>query len=198
MEPSELLAYLVRTLERLGVPYLVTGSTATIAYGEPRLTNDIDVVVDLRLDQVPALCAAFPAPDFYVSQPAAEAAVRRHHQFNIIHPGSGLKIDVIVASASPFDRSRLQRGRRLSAGVDLQVCFGSPEDVILKKLEYYREGGSEKHLRDIAGVLKIQGQRIDRRYIAEWAEKLGVLDIWQALTQRTDGTRDDRPGGESF
>ena len=188
MEPSELLTHLVRALERLGVPYLVTGSTATIAYGEPRFTNDIDVVVDLRLDQVQDLCAAFPTPDFYVSQSAAETAVRQHHQFNIIHPKSGLKIDVIVASDSPFDRSRLQRGRYLSAGSDLQVCFGSPEDVILKKLEYYREGGSDKHLRDIAGVLKVQGQRVDRQYIAEWAEKLGVLDLWEAVTQRTDGT----------
>lgn len=188
MEPSELLAYLVRVLERLGIPYLVTGSTATIAYGEPRFTNDIDVVVDLRLNQVPAFCSAFPSPEYYVSQPAAEAAVRRHHQFNIIHPGSGLKIDVIVASDSPFDRSRLRRGRRLSTGTNLLVCFGSPEDVILKKLEYFREGGSEKHLRDIAGVLKIQGPRIDRPYIAEWAERLGVLDVWQLVAERTDTT----------
>lgn len=188
MEPSELLAHLVQALERLGIPYLVTGANATIAYGEPRFTNDIDVVVDLRLDQVPPLCAAFPAPEFYVSQPAADTAVRRRHQFNIIHPASGLKIDVIVASDSLFDRSRLRRGRRLSVSADLQVWFGSPEDVILKKLEYYREGGSEKHLRDIAGVLKVQGPRVDRQYIAKWAEKLGVLDLWQMVAERTDAT----------
>lgn len=187
MEPSELLAHLVRALERANIPYLVTGSTATIAYGEPRFTNDIDVVVDLRLEQVPALCAAFPEPEFYVSQSAAETAVRQRHQFNVIHPGSGLKIDVIVASDSPFDRNRLKRGLRLSAGADLEVCFGSPEDVILKKLEYYREGGSEKHLRDIAGVLKVQGAGVDRRYIAEWAEELGVRDLWELVTGRTDG-----------
>jgi hypothetical protein len=188
MEPFELLGYVVRVLEQLAVPYLVTGSTATIAYGEPRFTNDIDILVDLRLNQVADFCDAFPAPEFYVSRPAAEAAVRRHHQFNIIHPSSGLKIVVIVASDSPFDRSRLRRGRRLSAGANLQVCFGSPEDVILKKLEYFREGGSEKHLRDIAGVLKVQGQRVDRQYIVEWAGRLGVLDIWQAVAKRTDQT----------
>ncbi len=185
MEPSELLACLVRTLERLGIPYLVTGSNATIAYGEPRFTNDIDVVVDLRLNQVPALCAAFPAPEFYVSQPAAETAVRQRHQFHIIHPASGLKIDVIVASDSPFDRNRLRRGRRLTAGADLKVWFGSPEDVILKKLEYFREGGSDKHLSDIAGVLKVQGPRVDRQYIAEWAERLGVSELWQMVVERT-------------
>ncbi len=92
-----------------------------------------------------------------------------------------------MASDSPFDRNRLRRGRRLSAGPDLEVCFASPEDVILKKLEYYREGGSEKHLRDIAGVLKVQGAGVDRRYIAEWAEKLGVRDLWELVIARADG-----------
>lgn len=185
MEPSELLRYLVRTLEELGSPYLVTGSTATIVYGEPRFTNDIDVVVDLRLDQVPALCAAFPSPEFYLSRNAAETAVRRRQQFNIIHPSSGLKIDFIVAADSPFDRCRLQRRRRLIAGPDFEVCFGSPEDVIIKKMEYYREGGSDKHLRDIAGVLKVQGERVDRAYIADWATRLGLLEIWQAVVEKT-------------
>ena len=123
-----------------------------------------------------------------MSQPAAETAVRRKHQFNIIHPSSGLKIDVIVASDSPFDRSRLHAAAVCRPAPDLQVCFGSPEDVILKKLEYYREGGSDKHLRDIAGVLKVQGPRVDRQYIAEWAEKLGVLDLWQMVAERTDDT----------
>lgn len=101
MEPSDLLAMLSRKLEELGIRYLVTGSMATIAYGEPRFTNDIDVVISLRLEDVPRFCEAFPMPEFYVSQEAVKAAVRERRQFNIIHPASGLKIDGIIARAEP-------------------------------------------------------------------------------------------------
>ncbi len=190
MEPSELLKYLGTSLDRLGIPYLVTGSMASIAYGEPRFTNDIDVVVVLAASQVPALCAAFPAPDFFCSPEAAAQAVRDRFQFNILHPASGLKVDVIVASDSEFDRSRLARGVRLPAGADFETTFAAPEDVILKKLEYFREGGSEKHLRDIVGILKVQAERIDRVYLTDWIARLGLAAEWALIEQRlTEGTR---------
>ncbi|MCI0379640.1 MAG: hypothetical protein L0215_18690 [Gemmataceae bacterium] len=177
---------MAETFERLGIPYRVTGSMATIAYGEPRFTNDIDVVVRLQLEQVNALCAAFPQPEFYLSKEAAGQAVRGRHQFNILHPESGLKIDVIIASDSAFDDSRFSRGQRLKTAAEQHAWFASPEDVILKKLIYFREGGSEKHLRDIAGVLKVQGEKLDRDYIALWVGQLNVETEWhQALARLT-------------
>jgi hypothetical protein len=184
MEHADLLHYLAETFERLQLPYLVTGSTATIAYGEPRFTNDIDVVVDLPASQIDALLTAFPDDQFYISRSAVEAAVARQHQFNIIHPTSGLKVDVIVASHSEFDRTRLRRARRLPVLKDRDVSFASPEDVILKKMQYFEEGGSEKHLRDIAGVLLIQGEDIDRDYIKSWAQRLGLAEIWSLALSR--------------
>ncbi len=176
--PAELLAHLAASLELLQIRYLVTGSMATIAYGEPRFTNDIDVVVALLGDKIDAFCARFPAPEYYCPRHMVADAVRKKWQFNIIHPASGLKIDVIIATDSDFDRSRLSRGERIATGDDAFVSFASPEDVILKKLVYYREGGSEKHLRDIAGVLKVQGDRVDRTYITAWADRLGVSAEW--------------------
>lgn len=187
MEQAELLRHIAETFERLGVRYLVTGSTATIAYGEPRFTNDIDVVVELPAARIEALLAAFPAVEFYVSRSAVEAAVSRKQQFNIIHPGSGLKVDVIVASDSEFDRERFGRARQLPVLPDRSVSFASPEDVILKKMEYFREGGSEKHLRDIAGVLQVQGTRVDYGYISAWAARLGLSDIWAMILSRVTG-----------
>jgi len=176
--PAELLAHLASSLELLHLKYLVTGSMATIAYGEPRFTNDIDVVISLPEDAIDAFCSRFPSPEYYCPRQVVADAVRKKLQFNIIHPASGLKIDVIIATDSAFDRSRLGRGERIASGGDRLVSFASPEDVILKKLVYYREGGSEKHLRDIAGVLKVRGNRIDRRYISEWASRLGVSEEW--------------------
>src|SRR5205085_9129496 len=96
MEPSDLIKLVNDVAERLGLRYFVTGSHATVAYGEARFTNDIDIVVDLGPSYVEAFCAAFPTGDFYLSRAAAAEAVANRGMFNIIHPASGLKIDIIV------------------------------------------------------------------------------------------------------
>ena len=184
MEQSDLLRHASDLCERLGLAYLVTGSTATIAYGEPRLTNDIDIVVELPLPQVAAFCAGFPSDQFYISEPAVNDAVHRQDQFNVLHPASGLKIDFIVMTNSEFDLSRRERTRRLSVLPGRQVSFASPEDVIIKKMAYYQEGGSEKHLRDIAGVLRIQGPALDQTYISVWVSKLGLDEVWRQILER--------------
>jgi hypothetical protein len=184
MEPAELLRRLAETLEQLHIPYLVTGSMATIAYGEPRFTNDIDVVVALQLEQVDAFCAAFPEPEFYCPPDMVLQSLRQRFPFNILHPESGLKIDVILPSDSEFDRVRLSRAVRVQGSPEFAAWFASPEDVIVKKLQYYREGGSEKHLRDIAGVLKIRGDRVDRQYIDDWTNRLGLTAEWQLVLAR--------------
>lgn len=181
MEPSELLRFVATVLERLGLRYFVTGSTVTIFYGEPRFTNDIDIVVDLSVENAAEFCGQFPEEDFYVSPEAAIDAVRRHSQFNIIHPRSGLKIDVIVPPPTEFNRSRFDRVRRVRAGIDWDAAFSSPEDAIVKKMEYFREGGSEKHLRDIAGVLKTSAEEIDEAYIERWAAALDLTEIWRVI-----------------
>ncbi len=184
MEQSELLQFVVTALERMGLRYFVTGSVATIFFGEPRFTNDIDVVVDLPADKIPQLCAAFPSPDFYVSEEAIRRAVSRRSQFNVIHPTSGLKVDIMVPADSPFNRSRFARVKKVRPAPDFDATFSSAEDVILKKMEAFREGGSEKHLRDIAGVLKISGEHLDRDYIEDWADRLGTAEIWREILKR--------------
>jgi hypothetical protein len=172
-------------MEQMSIRYLVTGSIATIAYGEPRFTNDIDILVELKSCQIESFCQQFSDPDFYVSKSAVSQVVAHHFQFNVIHPESGLKVDFILLSDSPFDQSRLARRRQLVVIDEGPVWFASPEDVILKKLVYYREGGSEKHLRDIAGVLKVQGAQLDREYLSQWAKTLDVAETWNQLVVAT-------------
>jgi hypothetical protein len=183
--PTDLLRKLATTVDKLAIPYAVVGSTASSLYGEPRLTNDIDVVIDLRTQQIAAFCGEFPEAEFYLSRAAVESAVHRRFQFKIIHPSSGLKIDCIVAGQDPFDAEQLQRGVRVSREAGAYVVrFAAPEDVIVKKLEYFRLGQSEKHLRDIAGILKTQADKIDRDYIRRWAEQKGLVEIWEAILER--------------
>jgi hypothetical protein len=181
MEQFDLRGYFIEALERLGLEYFITGSVAAMYYGEPRFTNDIDVVVRLSEQSVGAFCAQFPAPEFYVSEEAAKQAVRSRGQFNVIHPDSGWKMDVIIPADTPYDRSRLSRKQRGRADQTHDAFFASPEDVILKKMQYYQEGGSEKHIRDITGILKLSGAAVNSEYIREWADRLQLTAIWETI-----------------
>ncbi len=183
MGPGELLRHAVGVLEQLGVPYFITGSTASIVYGEPRFTNDLDVVIDLSPEMISAFCAGFPPSEFYLSEQAVRDSVRARHQFNVLHPGSGWKVDFILLSNSDFDNERIRRKRKLLSVADCVASFASPEDVIIKKMLYYREGGSEKHLRDIAGVVRIQGAKLDIGYIETWTARFALDDIWQMIRE---------------
>jgi len=181
MEQHELLRHAARCFDKHGIRYFVTGAVAAIAYGEPRLTNDIDIVADLREDDIPKLKSCYPEREFYFDEDSASRAVSSRSQFNIIHPDSGLKIDVMISRGDEFDQSRFLRVRRLLPLEDTEITFASPEDVILKKMAFYRDGRSEKHLRDIAGILKISSDALDLTYIEAWAKKLGLEEIWGAF-----------------
>lgn len=181
MNIEELLGSVVEALERIGAHYLVTGSMATIAYGEPRFTNDIDVAVRLPFALADALCDQFPDSDFYLSRELVREVARGGGQFNIIHPASGLKVDVMVVDDSDFNASRFSRGRPVPIADGRTAIFAAPEDAILKKLEFYRDGGSDKHVRDIVGVLTTSSDIIDRRYIDRWANRLGLSAVWAEI-----------------
>ena len=187
MTQDELLRYLVGVLDQLGIRYFVTGSIATIYYGEPRFTNDIDVVVDLPEGRVAEFCARFPGEEFYLSEESLRDAVRRHGTANILHPASGLKLDIMIPESNLFNHYRFQRMKRVRPAADLEVFFASAEDVILKKMEFFREGGSEKHLRDIAGILRVRGEELDCDYIDGWADQLGLETIWKTIRHHVEG-----------
>lgn len=184
MEQPELLRYAFDALERQGVPYMLVGSLASMLYGEPRMTRDIDFVVDLPVSRAEALCAEFPSPEFYVSLPAARQAAAQGGQFNVIHPSSGNKIDLMIARRDAWGRTQLARRLRKEVLQGTTGFVASPEDVILAKLWYYQDGGSDKHLRDIAAMLQISGTEIDRNYIEEWAAQLGLVEPWRAVIER--------------
>lgn len=181
MEHSELLGLVLETCGRLGVRHFITGSIASGVYGEVRFTHDVDVVAELDASQVKDFVAAFDPGRFYLSEAAALDAVRRHTQFNIIDPGTGLKIDVIIPAPTAFNRGRFERiSVRLSERA-APLPVASVEDVILMKLVYFEEGGSEKHIRDITSMLRIQGEGVDHAYIEHWSHDLGVNEAWKMI-----------------
>lgn len=186
MEQADVVRHALDALDNLEIEYVVVGSFASIAYGEPRYTHDIDIVVRLSENQVVALCNQFPGPDWYVSLPAARQAVLRRHQFNVIHTLSGNKIDFMLAREDEWGREQFARKQQTSLLADRLGFTAHPEDVILGKLLYFREGGSDKHLRDIAGMLQISHELIDRDRLRVWAAKLKVRDILDQVFKRID------------
>lgn len=173
-----LLERLEIPLERLEIPYAIVGSFATAVWGDARMTRDIDIVVQLAEGKVEALCSAFASDDFYVSESAAHEAVSSRGQFNVIHFRSGNKIDFMIAGRSEWASRQLTGRRRVQFAPDMAGFVAAPEDVIIGKLVCYQDGGSEKHLRDIASILSQDDGNLDRRYIAEVAGVLGLMTIW--------------------
>jgi hypothetical protein len=173
-------------LERLDIPYAIVGSFATAVWGDARMTRDIDIVVQLAGEKTDWLCAAFPSDDFYVNQQAAHDAVLQRGQFNVIDFRSGNKIDFMIAGRSEWASQQLARRRRVQFAPDVEGFVAAPEDVIIGKLVYYQDGGSEKHLRDIASILSQDEGDVDRRYIAEVANLLGLTTIWKRFAVSRD------------
>ena len=186
METFDLLRRVHGVCERLGIDYHTVGSMATIMFGIPRLTLDVDVVLDLHLNQVDDFCDEFPPDEFFLSKPAVMEAVRRRTQFNIVQSTTALKVDCIIPDGSAHSLSEMGRGTTRPTPAGFVARFASPEDVIIKKMEYFRLGGSDKHLSDSAQVLQVSRSQIDRAYIDRWAGVLNLTDIWEVIQTRAD------------
>lgn len=187
MPEPDLIELFVQPLNRLGIRYLVSGSVAAMLYGEPRVTHYIDFVVFLRSEDVAHLAGAFPAPEFYVppaSVIVAEMTRDRRGHFNLIHSDSGLKADFYTANRDELHAWAFRHARHYAIG-EISVALAPPEYVIVRKLEYHREGGSEKHLRDIRAMLAISGDLLDRPVLAEWIRRRDLEVEWQRVTDLT-------------
>lgn len=181
---DDLLKLLADFFESEGIPYCVVGSVAAFRYGEPRFTQDVDILADIPLEKVGVLFERFPSADFYISENAVREAVLRKFQFNIIVPAAGIKADIIISKNSIFDRGRIKRATALTAGSDTLIRYATPEDIILKKLEYYQMGESVKHVRDILGILRIQQDKIDRDYIRHWVNEMSLQAEWAMILEK--------------
>lgn len=186
-DPSEIARLLHPVLEQLRIPYYITGGVAASMYGDPRTTRDMDLVVELRRENIAQLAAVLEQEGFYCPSGAIEEIQRgQGSTLSVTHMEQVLNADLVLNADSDFDRSKLAR-RRLEA-IDeagmLEVWVIAPEDLILAKLLWGRGTQSEKQWRDVLGVLKVQTQALNYAYLAEWAERLGILnDLQRALVE---------------
>lgn len=182
-DPIWLARRLAAILESLGIPYYVGGSVASSLHGEVRYTEDLDVVAHIQPSQVQAFVEAI-ASEFYISEVAVEDAMSgRMSSFNVIHLETTEKADIFVMRDREFARSQMARRQlhSLDGELDKGVYICSPEDTVLQKLVWFRMTAreSQKQWRDILGVLKLQGEKLDFGYMRQWGETLGVLEELQ-------------------
>ena len=180
MNQGEFFSFVIDVLEELDIPYMITGSVASMAYGEPRLTLDMDVVVDLCERQAEEFCRKFGG-DFYKDLDSIFAAIRQRDHFNIIHMPSGSKIDFYQLKDDSLSQQMFLSRRQESFREDKMASFSRPEDIIINKLIFYKEGQSEKHLRDIQGMFQISGDQLDLAYIDKKTKELNLYSCWEKL-----------------
>jgi len=187
---GDLLDRFAAPFQRLGLPYMITGGAAAIVYGEPRLTNDLDLVVQMTSDDAVRVAAALAAEDTYVPPVEVleiEAGRRVHGHFNVIHGPSSLRADVYVAGDDPLHAWGLARRRELRL-TNSVVVIAAPEYVIVRKLQYAGMGGGDRHLRDIRRMLDRSLVPIDRDEIAEYARRISVLAEWHRAAAWSEPT----------
>lgn len=160
---------------------MITGAVASIIYGEPRLTHDVDLVVEMTEEDTRNLVEAFPLDEFYcppvdVIRLEIRRSLRGH--FNLIHHETGFKADIYISGEDELHRWALAKRRRIKIEEET-IWVAPPEYVILRKLEYYQEGRSEKHLRDIAGILEVSEEQVDLKELEGKIGEFALEEEWE-------------------
>ncbi len=186
MQELDLFTLFTLKLNELKFNYFITGSVASIIYGEPRLTHDIDIVLEIKIKDVDNFITAFSKEEFYI--PPVEVIkneinrTQRGH-FNIIHFKSGFKADVYLTGNDEFLDWGLQNKKEISYANSV-LYVAPPEYVIIKKMEFYKEGHSDKHLADIKSMLVNSKEIIDNVTVEKYARRFGLTDLWGEVRGR--------------
>ena len=182
-EPIAVTLLVIEALEVLDVPYLIGGSLASAIHGVARATQGADLLADLRPGQTEPLALAL-GDAFYVDVGAIRDAIQSRRSFNIIHLETMFKVDVFVRRQRPFDQAQFEHRAAQIVATDPErtAYVASAEDTVLTKLEWFRRGGeiANQQWRDVLGVLRLQGDGLDREYLRRWAPALGIADLVDA------------------
>lgn len=182
MSQDEFLAQVAGCLETAGIPFMVAGSHGSSYHGQPRATNDVDLVIDPTPEQLDRFLTLL-GERYYISPEAGRDALRRRSLFNIIDFANGWKADLIVRKDRPFSVEEFAR-RQTGNLYGRPMPVASAEDVILTKLEWDKLTPSERQLQDALNVAVVQGSRLDEAYLRRWAPALGVAEKLEELLRK--------------
>lgn len=178
ISPEKLLLKVVPILDKLKINYFITGGFAVSAWGRPRATFDIDIVIKIIETRVEPLVNLLKkiSEQGYIDRDTTERAVREQGEFNFIDPDTGLKVDFWVAKEDEQINNEFSR-RIVKKISNKKIYFISPEDLILNKIEWYKKTNSDRHLEDIDSIFRVSGKKLNRKYLTQQAKKLGFLGI---------------------
>ncbi len=182
-DPFVALAPVVDACNQLGIAYYVGGSLASSLHGVPRATNDVDVIASLEPHHADELLRLLSTA-YYIDARMIVESLRKNIPSNLIHLDTMVKIDLYGERSMPFTTEALVRATsQMLPGCQVPVRFASPEDVILAKLKWYRDGGerSERQWSDLLGILRVQGDGLDKIYIERWLDRLAVRELHARL-----------------
>jgi len=177
MSISEVFQKITTALDRAGIAYMLSGSFASAYYGATRSTRDIDLVIEATPAQLRAFVQSLPSNEYYVDLDAALEADKRQSLFNVIDFATGWKIDLIIRKARSFSREEFRR-RKLVNLLDLSLFVASAEDVIVSKLEWSKLAQSQRHVEDVAGILRMRWESLDNSYLEKWIAELRLEQQW--------------------
>lgn len=182
-DQEQLLKEITKLLQKSQIPYMVTGALSVIFYGRPRVSHDIDFVIEANRKDIEKVKKAFAAlpHDFVVQKDSIEDAIVHKYSFNILHLPTMLKLDFFLLKNEEFDRIRFQRKKALNV-FGQKMTFASAEDTILIKLLWYKDTKIEKHLIDAAFVYQIQKDNLDKSYLSNWAKKHRTTNLLKELS----------------
>jgi hypothetical protein len=181
-----------RALEDLGISYLIGGSLASVIHGKPRLTNDVDIVADIKESHINALVSLLES-GFFIDTLAIRRAIRERSSFNIIDLESMFKVDIFIVRGDTWSREQMRQreAKQLIEGDNSTVRqIANAETIVLQKLWWFRKGGeiSHKQWDDIIGVLEVRSDELDYDYLQVWAAELGVSDLLKKSFAETNFT----------
>jgi hypothetical protein len=176
----DVLKSVTAQLEGAGILYMVTGSMAANFYAVPRMTRDIDLVIELSERDVDRVIRLFQQ-EYYIDRDMVQRAVRDHAMFNMIHNALVVKVDCVVRKETDYRREEFARRRAVSVAGQ-RVFIVSPEDLILSKLDWAKESRSQIQLDDVRNLLRLV-QGLDTEYLNRWADRLGITTLYQEVCQ---------------